>query len=186
MVSVKRRVVERYCGARPGDRRARVYDRGCLVVCARCRVRFVCQQQFDHGQLLSGRRRLPMRCHPGSRRVAGMSDLSRSRRGAGGCAGGRAAAPAAACLAAARHQRAPSGRNTEQVDGRWCTSKAAFRAVGRQLGLTEVGDQYLLPAKAAAARIAGRPPAAGAMPSSRRSPAAGTGERGPQDQDRRR
>ncbi len=30
---------------------------------------------------------------------------------------------------------------TEQVDGRFYTSKAAFRAVGRALGLTEVGNE---------------------------------------------
>lgn len=30
---------------------------------------------------------------------------------------------------------------TEQVDGRFYTSKAAFRAVGRQLGLIEVGNE---------------------------------------------
>lgn len=30
---------------------------------------------------------------------------------------------------------------TEQVDGRYYTSKAAFRAVGRSLGLTEVGNE---------------------------------------------
>jgi hypothetical protein len=34
---------------------------------------------------------------------------------------------------------------TEQVDGRFYTSKRAFRAVGRQLGLTEVGDQKMGP-----------------------------------------
>jgi hypothetical protein len=32
---------------------------------------------------------------------------------------------------------------TEQVDGRFYESKAAFRAKGRELGLTEVGDQNL-------------------------------------------
>ena len=32
---------------------------------------------------------------------------------------------------------------TEQVDGRFYTSKAAFRAVGRRLGLTEVGTEKL-------------------------------------------
>lgn len=32
---------------------------------------------------------------------------------------------------------------TEQVDGRVYESKAAFRAKGRELGLTEVGDQNL-------------------------------------------
>jgi hypothetical protein len=32
---------------------------------------------------------------------------------------------------------------TEQVDGRFYTSKKAFRAKGRELGLTEVGDQNL-------------------------------------------
>jgi len=30
---------------------------------------------------------------------------------------------------------------TEQVDGRFYTSKAAFRAVGRSLGLIEVGNE---------------------------------------------
>jgi len=30
---------------------------------------------------------------------------------------------------------------TEQVDGRFYTSKAAFRAIGRALGLTEVGNE---------------------------------------------
>jgi hypothetical protein len=30
---------------------------------------------------------------------------------------------------------------TEQVDGRFYTSKAAFRRVGRELGLTEVGNE---------------------------------------------
>ena len=30
---------------------------------------------------------------------------------------------------------------TEQVDGRFYTSKSAFRAVGRALGLTEVGTE---------------------------------------------
>lgn len=32
---------------------------------------------------------------------------------------------------------------TEQVDGVFYTSKRAFRAKGRELGLTEVGDQNL-------------------------------------------
>jgi len=34
---------------------------------------------------------------------------------------------------------------TEQVDGKFYTSKAAFRAVGRALGLTEVGTEKLKP-----------------------------------------
>lgn len=34
---------------------------------------------------------------------------------------------------------------TEQVDGKLYTSKAAFRAKGRELGLTEVGDQKIKP-----------------------------------------
>jgi hypothetical protein len=34
---------------------------------------------------------------------------------------------------------------TEQVDGRFYTSKAKFRAVGRALGLTEVGTEKLKP-----------------------------------------
>jgi hypothetical protein len=33
----------------------------------------------------------------------------------------------------------------EQVDGRFYTSKAAFRAVGRALGLTEVGNEKFRP-----------------------------------------
>jgi len=32
---------------------------------------------------------------------------------------------------------------TEQVDGKFYESKRAFRAKGRELGLTEVGDQNL-------------------------------------------
>lgn len=34
---------------------------------------------------------------------------------------------------------------TEQVDGHFYTSKAAFRAVGRSLGLTEVGNEKTKP-----------------------------------------
>jgi hypothetical protein len=34
---------------------------------------------------------------------------------------------------------------TEQVDGRFYTSKRAFRAVGRALGLTEVGNEKIKP-----------------------------------------
>lgn len=34
---------------------------------------------------------------------------------------------------------------TEQVDGRFYTSKAQFRRVGRELGLTEVGNEKLPP-----------------------------------------
>lgn len=34
---------------------------------------------------------------------------------------------------------------TEQVDGRFYTSKRAFRAVGRALGLTEVGTEKFKP-----------------------------------------
>jgi hypothetical protein len=40
---------------------------------------------------------------------------------------------------------------TEQVDGRFYTSKRAFRAVGRALGLTEVGDQKFKPKRRASA-----------------------------------
>jgi hypothetical protein len=36
---------------------------------------------------------------------------------------------------------------TEQVDGRFYESKAAFRAVGRALGLTEVGNEKIKPRK---------------------------------------
>jgi len=38
---------------------------------------------------------------------------------------------------------------TEQVDGRFYTSKAAFRAVGRAHGLTEVGNEKFKPKKRA-------------------------------------
>jgi hypothetical protein len=34
---------------------------------------------------------------------------------------------------------------TEQVDGKFYTSKRAFRRVGRQLGLTEVGNEKFKP-----------------------------------------
>lgn len=34
---------------------------------------------------------------------------------------------------------------TEQVDGRFYTSKAAFRRVGRSLGLIEIGNEKLKP-----------------------------------------
>src|SRR4249920_1702827 len=34
---------------------------------------------------------------------------------------------------------------TEQVDGKFYTSKRAFRAVGRSLGLTEVGNEKFKP-----------------------------------------
>ena len=37
---------------------------------------------------------------------------------------------------------------TEQVDGRFYTSKAAFRATGRALGLTEVGTEKFKPKNA--------------------------------------
>jgi hypothetical protein len=36
---------------------------------------------------------------------------------------------------------------TEQVDGRFYTSKRQFRAVGRSLGLTEVGSEKMKPKK---------------------------------------
>jgi hypothetical protein len=36
---------------------------------------------------------------------------------------------------------------TEQVDGRFYESKRAFRAVGRSLGLTEVGNEKPTPKK---------------------------------------
>jgi len=40
---------------------------------------------------------------------------------------------------------------TEQVDGRFYTSKAAFRATGRALGLTEVGNEKPKPKQRASA-----------------------------------
>ena len=45
---------------------------------------------------------------------------------------------------------------TEQVDGNFYTSKRAFRAVGRALGLVEVGTEKIKPKpKNAASRAAG-------------------------------
>ena len=45
---------------------------------------------------------------------------------------------------------------TEQVDGKFYTSKRAFRATGRALGLVEVGNEKLKPKpKNAASRAAG-------------------------------
>jgi hypothetical protein len=40
---------------------------------------------------------------------------------------------------------------TEQVDGKFYTSKRAFRAVGRALGLTEVGNEKFKPKQRASA-----------------------------------
>jgi len=40
---------------------------------------------------------------------------------------------------------------TEQVDGKFYTSKRAFRAVGRALGLTEVGNEKFKPKTRASA-----------------------------------
>jgi hypothetical protein len=40
---------------------------------------------------------------------------------------------------------------TEQVDGRFYTSKAHFRAVGRALGLTEVGNEKPKPKRCSTA-----------------------------------
>lgn len=40
---------------------------------------------------------------------------------------------------------------TEQVDGRFYTSKAAFRAVGRALGLEEIGTEKIPPRQRASA-----------------------------------
>lgn len=39
----------------------------------------------------------------------------------------------------------------EQVDGKFYTSKSAFRAVGRALGLTEVGNEKFKPKQRASA-----------------------------------
>jgi hypothetical protein len=44
---------------------------------------------------------------------------------------------------------------TEQVDGRFYESKRAFRAVGRQLGLTEVGNEKPKPKQRASASRSG-------------------------------
>ena len=41
---------------------------------------------------------------------------------------------------------------TEQVDGRFYTSKAAFRAVGKSLGLVEIGTEKQKPRQRASAR----------------------------------
>src|SRR4249919_2396015 len=40
---------------------------------------------------------------------------------------------------------------TEQVDGKFYTSKSAFRAVGRALGLTEIGNEKFPPRQRASA-----------------------------------
>ena len=45
---------------------------------------------------------------------------------------------------------------TEQVDGKFYTSKSAFRAVGRANGLTEVGTEKLKPKTTRASRREGR------------------------------
>jgi len=44
----------------------------------------------------------------------------------------------------------------EQVDGRFYTSKAAFRAVGRAHGLTEVGNEKVKPKQRSSADAAAR------------------------------
>lgn len=41
---------------------------------------------------------------------------------------------------------------TEQVDGKYYTSKAAFRATGRALGLVEIGNEKIKPRQRASAR----------------------------------
>lgn len=45
---------------------------------------------------------------------------------------------------------------TEQVDGKFYTSKRQFRAVGRALGLTEVGNEKIKPKKRTVDRAAVR------------------------------
>jgi hypothetical protein len=45
---------------------------------------------------------------------------------------------------------------TEQVDGRYYTSKAAFRAVGRAHGLTEVGTEKFKPRERPHATLSAR------------------------------
>lgn len=42
---------------------------------------------------------------------------------------------------------------TEQCDGKFYTSKAAFRATGRALGLTEIGNEKVKPRKRASSRL---------------------------------
>jgi hypothetical protein len=44
----------------------------------------------------------------------------------------------------------------EQVDGRFYTSKAAFRAVGRAHGLTEVGNEKVAPKRRASDDVTAR------------------------------
>lgn len=41
---------------------------------------------------------------------------------------------------------------TEQVDGKFYTSKAAFRATGRALGLVEIGSEKIKPKQKASAK----------------------------------
>ena len=42
---------------------------------------------------------------------------------------------------------------TEQVDGRFYTSKSAFRATGRALGLTEIGTEKIKPKQRASQTV---------------------------------
>lgn len=54
-------------------------------------------------------------------------------------------APAARSTLAAPHIISDTMPPTEQVDGRFYTSKSRFRAVGRELGLIEVGNEKVGP-----------------------------------------
>jgi hypothetical protein len=96
----------------------------------------------------------------------------------------REAAPPARSSLPCPHVISDTMDATEQVDGRYYTSKAAFRAVGRQLGLTEVGDQKLPPKRRS---TDSRQTASGRRDAIQQAVARyRNGERGPQDQDRRR
>lgn len=53
--------------------------------------------------------------------------------------------PIAVSSLPAPHVISDSMPPTEQVDGKFYTSKSAFRATGRKLGLTEVGNEQAKP-----------------------------------------
>src|SRR5215831_17147884 len=59
--------------------------------------------------------------------------------------------PPARSLLPAPHVISDEMPPTEQVDGRFYTSKRKFRAVGRALGLTEVGNEKFKPKTRASA-----------------------------------
>lgn len=57
----------------------------------------------------------------------------------------RKSSPVARSALPAPHLISDIMPETEQVDGKFYTSKSAFRRVGRRLGLTEVGNEKFKP-----------------------------------------